>query len=274
MMLHSHNRIYITDPKHSALLNKFASIESAFKHNAPLLSRSEQSEIFKHEIGQQTYFIKRYYKTRGVLSWLGYSRFKNEIRNQYWFNQNNIPSAKLVSSAEQKFFLKTIKSFFITEGLTSTKDLNEIANNAPSFFKDFKHTFLLINNTAQILRQLHAHQFCHNDLHWRNLLVDESSKTIDVYLIDCPSGHFLPWPLFHYKRIKDLANLDKQAPKFLSRTQRLRFFLTYRGSQRLTRADKQMIAAVIRHKEHRKIRKQKSGFALLMYQIKFNLFHQ
>lgn len=274
MLFHSHYRVYTPDHQHTAILSKFASIESVFKHSAPLLSSSDQSEVFKHEIGQQTYFIKRYYKTRGLLSWLGHSRFRNEIRNQHWFNLANIPSAKIISTAEQKLFFKTTKGFLVTEGLSNTRDLAEIAKQTPSFFRHAKRTNQLIINTAGILRQLHAHHFCHNDLHWRNLLVEDQSESSRVFLIDCPSGHFLPGPFFGYKRIKDLANLDKQAPEFLSRTQRLRFFLTYRDIKRLTPADKQLIMTTLRHKEHRKIRKQKSGFALLLHQIKFNLFHQ
>lgn len=274
MLQKSHYRVYTPALKQTPILNKFATIDSVFKHRASLLSRSDQSEVFKYEIDHQTYFIKRYYKTRGFLSWLGHSRFKNEIRNQRWFNLMNIPSAKLISSAEQSYLLKTTKGFLITEGLTNTKSLADIARDSPAFFSDTKRISLLVNNIAHVLSQLHLHHFCHNDLHWRNLLVEKDSETMNVYLIDCPSGHFLPWPVFHYKRIKDLANLDKQAPDFLSRTMRLRFFLAYRGIQRLTLTDKQFITSVLKHKEHRIIRKQKSGLALVLHQIKFNLFHQ
>lgn len=225
MLRQSHYRVYTPDYQHNAILNQFATIDAVFNHQAPLLSQGTQSDVFKHEIDQQAYFIKRYYKTSGLLTLIGYSRFKNEIRNQRWFNQINIPSAQMISSAEQKLGLKTIKGFLITQGIPNTRDLAAIASDTPAFFTDARRTKQLINCTASILGKLHAHHFCHNDLHWRNLLVEMRLSTINVYLIDCPSGHFLRGPLFHYKRIKDIANLDKKAPAYFTRTQRLRFSL-------------------------------------------------
>jgi hypothetical protein len=50
---------------------------------------------------------------------------------------------------------------------------------------------------------------------------------------------------------KDLACLDKVAKQVLSRTQRLRFYLQYRGRQRLNQVDKRRIRQVLRFFEGR-----------------------
>jgi len=47
----------------------------------------------------------------------------------------------------------------------------------------------VLTQVAAITRSLHAHGFAHNDLKWRNLLVDDQPEPT-VYLIDCPSGAF------------------------------------------------------------------------------------
>ena len=52
-------------------------------------------------------------------------------------------------------------------------------------------------------------------------------------------------PVLRYRIIKDLACLDKVAKQQLSRTQRLRFYLQYRGRQRLSAADKRRLRKII-----------------------------
>lgn len=271
MLQRFRHHVYVDAHQHDAVMQAFPDLEQVFKHEAQIISISDQSEVFKHEIDQQSYFIKRYYKTRGLLSWLGFSRYKTEVRNQHWFNRVGIPSATLIASGECQLFLKTTQAYLITKGIDHTRDLATIAMTTPDFFADTARLKLLLSRTASILKALHHHYFCHNDLHWRNLLVRVNDHGLDVYLIDCPSGHFLWSPFFKYKRIKDLANLDKLAPDFFSRTQRLRFFLTYRGVKKLTHQDKMLIRDVFKHKQHRSIRKAKSGLSLFLHQLIFTI---
>ena len=89
---------------------------------------------------------------------------------------------------------------------------------------------------------MHDHHFTHNDLKWRNLLVNPAAE---LFLIDCPSGSFWWGPALRYRIIKDLACLDKVAKQHLSRTQRLRFYLQYRGRQQLNASDKQRLRKII-----------------------------
>jgi len=106
----------------------------------------------------------------------------------------------------------------------------------------------LSEQLASATRTLHAHRFAHNDLKWRNLLVDEAGK---LYLIDCPSGDFWWGPVLRHRIIKDLACLDKVARCTLSRTQRLRFFLLYRQRARLGADDKALIRKILTYFEGR-----------------------
>jgi hypothetical protein len=79
-------------------------------------------------------------------------------------------------------------------------------------------------------------------LKWRNILVDRDGK---AYLIDCPWGSYWFGPMLRYRIEKDLATLDKVAKDCLSATQRLRFYLLYRRSERLNASDKQCVRRIV-----------------------------
>lgn len=101
---------------------------------------------------------------------------------------------------------------------------------------------------ASYTRTLHGHRFTHNDLKWRNLLVNDNAE---LFFIDCPTGSFWWGPLLRYRIIKDLACLDKVAKRVLSRTQRLRFYLQYRGRSRLSNGDKRRVLQILKFFEGR-----------------------
>ena len=242
------------------VVNIFSSMKAVFKLEGRIISKSSQSEIFSQEIEGKTYFVKRYFRSKGLASWLGQSRFRLETKNQQWFNQIGIPAARVVVFGEHAFLLKTLTGVLITEGVSDTRELSELANNAADKFDEKHWREAIILQLAAITSKLHQARFCHNDLHWRNILVQQShaSEAPKIFLIDCPSGKKLIWPLLNYRKLKDLANLDKLAPNYLSRTQRLRFFLLYRNSSKLTNADKKIVREVLQHKQNRLKRKSKS----------------
>ena len=107
----------------------------------------------------------------------------------------------------------------------------------------------VLRQVASHARRMHDEGFAHNDLKWRNLLVDDGDVPT-VYLIDCPNGAFWRGPL-RYRIVKDLACLDKIGKYRLSRTQRLRFYLDYAGHDRLSAADKRRIRKILKFFEGR-----------------------
>ena len=113
---------------------------------------------------------------------------------------------------------------------------------------DRQWVYRVSEQVASATRALHEHHFAHNDLKWRNLLVNEAGE---LFLIDCPSGDFWWGPLLNHRIVKDLACLDKVARYTLSRTQRLRFFLLYRQQQRMGPDDKALIRRILTYFEGR-----------------------
>lgn len=241
----------------TAVSAHYPSIDDVFKIQAEIISSDPQSEIFSQEIDDKRYFIKRYFRSKGLASWLGYSRLRVETRNQQWFHKMGISAARVVAYGEESFFLKTIRGVLITQGVDDVSDLNAIARDNPEQFNNTNWRNAIISQLAEIVATLHQNRFCHNDFFWRNILIQQHQpdNKPKIYLIDCPSGKRLFWPFLHHRKLKDLASLDKIAPAYLTRTQRLKFFLEYRQITKLSAKDKAMIYEIVADKERRRVRK-------------------
>jgi hypothetical protein len=90
----------------------------------------------------------------------------------------------------------------------------------------------LVRQLAEETRRLHAAQFVHNDLVWRNLLVTwEPPADAVLWWIDCPRGGFVRFrPLRWRRQIKDLALLDRQGVLRCTPRERLAFLRYYLGA--------------------------------------------
>jgi tRNA A-37 threonylcarbamoyl transferase component Bud32 len=136
----------------------------------------------------------------------------------------------------------------ITRELPHTEDLAVLAGRNDPLLADRAWVDVVSRQLATYTRTMHDQRFTHNDLKWRNLLIDDQAK---LFLIDCPNGDFWRGFWLKYRITKDLACLDKVAKYHLSATQRLRFYLQYRQQSRLNAADKCRIRLVVRFFEGR-----------------------
>ena len=136
----------------------------------------------------------------------------------------------------------------ITRELPRTEDMALLARRNDPRLADRTWVDQVSVQLARATRTLHDHHFTHNDLKWRNLLVNDRAE---LFFIDCPTGAFWWGPLLRYRVVKDLACLDKVAKHHLSRTQRLRFYLQYRGRERLSAADKRRVRRIVKFFEGR-----------------------
>lgn len=225
------------------LLGAFGTLEAVFALEGERLTSDPLSEVIRVEFGGVRYYVKRYWGAgKGLRRYLGRPRVKAEWQNLKLFAKWGIPTAPIVAYGLERQVGAFVRGALITRELEGTLDLAEIANRQDARLSDPRWVLQVSQQLAKGTRALHDHHFTHNDLKWRNLLVNERGE---LFFIDCPTGTFWWGPLLRYRIIKDLACLDKVAHKVLSRSQRLRFYLQYRGRQRLNASDKKRIRQVI-----------------------------
>lgn len=200
----------------------------------------------------------------------GMTRVRREFENLHRLREWGLNAPAPVAYSEERRFAWLVRSSLLTEGVPDPLGLDLfIRDRLPTlpYPEQVRQRGELLARLADVLRRLHEHSFCHRDLYWRNIVLAEASFA-RIYVLDMPRGFI--WKDEQLGRAVDLAALDAPAPKYFRRTERLRFFLNYRGRRRLTTKDKVLIRAVLqiaaksrkrqlRHVESAEISKVKSS---------------
>ena len=234
---------WILDQQYQALSADFASLDAVFALQGERLTKDPLSEVIRIERGGVRYYVKRYWGAgKGLRRYIGRPRVKAEWQNLKSFAKWGVPTASIVAYGLERKLGSFVRGALITRELDQTEDLALLAKRDDQRLRDKGWVEGVSRQLARATRTLHEHHFTHNDLKWRNLLVNERAE---LFFIDCPTGSFWWGPLLRYRIVKDLACLDKVAKYKLSRSQRLRFYLQYRGRERLNTSDKQHIRQIV-----------------------------
>jgi hypothetical protein len=237
------------EPAYSDLAEDFGSLEAVFALQGEQVTLDPLSELVRVERNGVSYYVKRYVSAgKGLRRYLGKPRVKAEWQNLKRFAKWGIPTAEVVAWGLERRGATYDRGAMITRELPHTEDLNALAERRDPKLADRAWVDHVSQQLAAYTRTMHDHRFTHNDLKWRNLLVDDHAQ---LFLIDCPNGAFWRGFWLKYRITKDLACLDKVAKYHLSATQRLRFYLQYRQRTRLDAADKKRIRHVVRFFEGR-----------------------
>jgi len=237
------------EPQYRELSEDFGSLEAVFALQGERLTRDPLSEVIRVQRNGVNYYVKRYVGAgKGLRRYLGKPRVKMEWQNLKRFAKWGIPTAEVVAWGLERRGAAYARGAMITRELPRTEDLSALAERNDPKLKDRAWVDGVSRQLAAYTRIMHDHRFTHNDLKWRNLLIDDQAQ---LYFIDCPNGEFWRGFWLKYRITKDLACLDKVAKYHLSNTQRLRFYLQYRGRDRLNAADKKRIRHVVRFFEGR-----------------------
>ena len=242
------NAEYATGPTGEA----FASLDAVFALQGERITSDPLSEVLRVQVGQRLYYVKRYHGAgKNLRRFIGRPRVQAEWRNLLYFRAWGIPTAIVVGYGMERGCLGEFRrGALITEELPGTQDLAHLAKNDDKRLRDRRWLKHVLRQVAEATRIMHKHRFTHNDLKWRNLLVDEAPLS-NVHLIDCPGGTFWWGPFLERRKIKDLACLDKVGKYHLSRTNRLRFYLLYSGQTRLKQQDRALIQRILCYFEGR-----------------------
>ncbi len=227
----------------------FGSLEKVFTLQGERITHDPLSELIRVNRKGVDYYVKRYRNAgKGLRRYAARPRIKAEWQNLKRFAKWGIPTAEVIAQGLERKSGAFLRGAMITREIPESQDLAVLAYENSPLLQNGAWVKRVSQQVACAARIMHAHGFTHNDLKWRNLLVDANAK---VYLIDCPAGTFWWGPMLRYRIIKDLACLDKVAKYQLSNTQRLRFYLQYSQRARLNEQDKKQIGKIVRFFEGR-----------------------
>ncbi len=234
---------------YQALHADFGSLERVFALEGERITHDPLSELIRVKRDGVEYYVKRYRNAgKGLRRYAARPRIKAEWQNLKRFAKWGIPTAQVIAQGLERQAGAFVRGAMITREIPNSYDLAALAHQQSPLLLDAVWVQQVSAQVARATRIMHTHHFTHNDLKWRNLLVDDQGK---VYLIDCPAGTFWWGPMLRYRIIKDLACLDKVAKYHLRNTQRLRFYLQYCQRARLNAQDKKQIAKIVRFFEGR-----------------------
>lgn len=236
---------------HSSVADLFPSLKACSQVEGEEINGNWMSRVVRvSDVEGVAYYVKVYAsRGRWLKRFLGRSRVRAEWENQTLFHHLNIPAAELVAYGEAPAGPDYLGAV-VTKEVRGTSDLDALYRNKSDWFSNRQWRLKVIREVARATRMLHQHGFVHNDLKWRNILVD-TREDPGVYLIDCPLGRRAFGPLLGRGKVKDLACLDRHGKIQLSRSDRLRFYLAYKARVRLDSSDKEEIRRVLRFFEGR-----------------------
>ena len=88
-----------------------------------------------------------------------------------FFHRLSIPTANVVGYGEERHYSFFKRGALITEELKATTDLAKLAHSNDALLKNSAWVKHVIEQVADIARELHSHHFIHTDFKWRNILV-------------------------------------------------------------------------------------------------------
>lgn len=182
--------------------------------------------------------------------WMRPSKAQREFENYAVFEKLGIQCPHRVAWGETRDGLGRLRyAFIVTRAVRDAVTLLEFARTpgSNSLSAGNRQTRIgLSDELAAMVRRLHAGHFFHNDLYWRNVLVEwGADRAPRLWWLDCPRGKFRSWSPWRRRwQIKDLAALDVAASALCSRSERVRFIKDYLNAKKLDARSKALIRDV------------------------------
>ncbi len=234
------------DYQQGAPAQDFANLDAAFQCGGEIVTHSSLCSVSRVTHNNVDYYVKRYVNpAEGIARFISKSKARREWENLQLFAEWQLSPAALVAFGEESGWWNR-RGIVVTEGIPGAIDMATLARDGSALLKNNTWVRSVCRQVAHATKVMHQHRFAHNDWKWRNILVNGPTESPKVHMIDCPAGTFWLPPFFEYRRIKDLACLDKVGKYQLTRSQRLYFFKQYTGRDKLNAKDKRDIRKILK----------------------------
>lgn len=223
----------------------FRRLDDSFSLQGVPITQDRISRVVRCYLGERHFYIKCYNLAgKHLQNWLGVPRIQREWENLLYFQALGLPTPLLVAFGKKRHWGRFDRGVLVTQEVQASRDLANLAASEAWPSLPYRWRVDVANQVMDGVARLHEQGFCHGDLYWRNLLV-RGMRQPTVYFFDCPAGRFWWGAFLNYRRIKDLASLDKTACIYLSASERMRCYLRYKGLSVLTPQAKAEIRKVL-----------------------------
>jgi len=173
----------------------------------------------------------------------GIPTFEKEFQNILYYKQLGIPTLEPVYFARRNS-PDGIRAVLVTEYLEGYQSVAELINSWQGHGQpDRVERNRLIHAIASLIGKLHSKGLQHNSLYPKHLFIRQKGDKTQVRLIDLETTK--KRPIGNWRRIRDLESLHRHAKEW-SRTDRLRFFLTYCGTDHLDKNARRLCLKILK----------------------------
>jgi hypothetical protein len=237
-------------PRDRCLRAVEASLSLARERASALIKNSPEVQVSQVGDGEDTLWIKRFRYPRP------WDRLKERLRSskghKSWIAGNGlkvrgVPCIKALALLERKKGLGVGESFLLMKASESGQELDRY------LFKKFEtigRKRLFIKTLAQWLFHFHQLDLYHQDMKACNLLVLENGETWEFHVLDLEDVR-LDKRVDEGKLFKNFLQLHTSIPKWITRTDRLRFLKEYLRCQPVIRDEKPFIRRLVRESRKR-----------------------
>jgi heptosyltransferase-2 len=254
------SKSFFIDPDYKEALTEsgLTSIDTVFSFNAgedlakPNLAGHRSRLQFETESPPAVLFLKRYDRPPILAQLKNWLHHRSRRCCAYYdfepaekLAAADINTPKTVAYGQQWGRLFEKRSFIITERIPAAESLERRLPdcfNKSATAENLKLRRNFITQLAGFVKRFHETNYRHRDLYFSHIFYGAAGR---FYLIDLARA-FKPALFAERFRLKDVAQLCYSAPaRYFSRTDRLRFYLSYRAAGKLTAEDKVFIGKVI-----------------------------
>ena len=186
------------------------------------------SQVFRIATSRGNLVFKRYTPAKWRF-FLRASKASNEWRGLKSFAGIGIAVPELVAFGEDRKYGRLVAGYIVTSEIPEASDLEKysVQDWFPRSSEDKEKIFVELRaQLFQLIKKSHAHNLFHQDLNWRNILVNKEQGKLKLWWIDCPrftSG------VFNRKHsiLVDLSCISRVALSMMTRSQRFRSLLIF-----------------------------------------------